>query len=170
MYGLGRLVRLLTPIGAIGVAIALIVFTYSWFAVKADRRAAESRAQAAPQTAPRTWTPTKDNPDPQGRAAVEAAVRATPPPSNAGVRLDSMAHAMVRLKKYMRNPDSLVIETQVANESGTVVCFVYRSQNGFGGMNRGYAYMDITYDEMHVDVDSSVEHKVCLEASYGPGE
>jgi hypothetical protein len=40
------------------------------------------------------------------------------------------------LKAAARNPDSIVYDEVLANGDGTLVCFNYRAQNGFGGMNR----------------------------------
>lgn len=38
-----------------------------------------------------------------------------------------------------RNPDSVVFERVLANGDGSLTCFKYRAQNGFGGTNREWA-------------------------------
>lgn len=43
--------------------------------------------------------------------------------------------AVVALKHALREPDSAVFDKIGANETGDVVCIVYRARNGFGGMN-----------------------------------
>lgn len=40
------------------------------------------------------------------------------------------------LRATMRNPESLTFDRVTANEDGTLICFDYRAQNGFGGVNR----------------------------------
>jgi hypothetical protein len=40
------------------------------------------------------------------------------------------------IRQTMRNPDSIVYEDVRANQDASVMCFQYRAQNGFGGMNR----------------------------------
>lgn len=40
------------------------------------------------------------------------------------------------LRASMRNPPSLVYEGIWANADASVICFSYRSQNGFGGMSK----------------------------------
>lgn len=42
------------------------------------------------------------------------------------------------VKAAMREPDSLVWETILANDDASVMCFEYRAKNGFGGMNKEY--------------------------------
>ncbi len=44
------------------------------------------------------------------------------------------------LRAAMRNPDSFTVEQILAMESGAI-CFTYRAQNGFGGMNREQAVL-----------------------------
>lgn len=39
------------------------------------------------------------------------------------------------IKASARNPDSVAFESVLTNENGSLVCMVYRAQNGFGGMN-----------------------------------
>jgi hypothetical protein len=43
--------------------------------------------------------------------------------------------AAKRVKNAQRNPDSLKWQSVLVNEDGSLVCMVYRSQNGFGGTN-----------------------------------
>lgn len=40
------------------------------------------------------------------------------------------------LRGTMRNPESLAFDRVTANGDGTLVCFDYQAQNGFGGVNR----------------------------------
>lgn len=40
------------------------------------------------------------------------------------------------IKEAARNPDSVTFSTVAVNEDATLVCVVYRAQNGFGGMNQ----------------------------------
>lgn len=49
--------------------------------------------------------------------------------SNAG------RQARTAIKNAARNPDSVSFEAVMTNESGSLICVVYRAQNGFGGMN-----------------------------------
>jgi len=46
----------------------------------------------------------------------------------------------ISLRKAMRNPDSFVLEEAHVMHDNSV-CFVYRAQNGFGGMDREYAVL-----------------------------
>lgn len=43
------------------------------------------------------------------------------------------------LKKNLRDPESLRIDSMRVNDDATVVCTEYRAKNGFGGMNRAIA-------------------------------
>lgn len=43
------------------------------------------------------------------------------------------------LKKSLRDPESLVLESVRANDDATIICIEYRARNGFGGMNRELA-------------------------------
>lgn len=45
------------------------------------------------------------------------------------------------LKNSMRNPDSFKLESALVIDETFAVCYEYRSQNGFGGMNRGQAVL-----------------------------
>ena len=54
------------------------------------------------------------------------------------------------VKASMRNPDSFKIETATIMDNGSI-CYSYRTQNGFGGMNKGAAVLsgeNIKTDEM----------------------
>lgn len=44
------------------------------------------------------------------------------------------------LREAMRNPESFALEQALAMDTGTL-CFSYRAQNGFGGMNRERAVL-----------------------------
>jgi hypothetical protein len=52
-----------------------------------------------------------------------------------------MTSGAVTLKQNMRNPDSFKLESAFIVGSTEAVCYEYRSQNGFGGMNRGKAVL-----------------------------
>lgn len=43
------------------------------------------------------------------------------------------------LKKSMRNPDSFKLESAMLIRRTATICYEYRAQNGFGGINKGYA-------------------------------
>jgi RNA polymerase subunit RPABC4/transcription elongation factor Spt4 len=45
------------------------------------------------------------------------------------------------LKKAMRNPDSFKLESALVINGTDAVCYTYRAQNGFGGMNAGQAVL-----------------------------
>lgn len=47
----------------------------------------------------------------------------------------------VTLKKAMRNPDSFKLESAFVIDSTYAVCYEYRAQNGFGGVNAGRAVL-----------------------------
>lgn len=51
------------------------------------------------------------------------------------------AAGAVLLKKAMRNPDSFQLESAVVVDGTNAVCYEYRAQNGFGGMNVGRAFI-----------------------------
>lgn len=44
----------------------------------------------------------------------------------------------ITLRKAMRNPDSFKVSQALQTSEGSV-CYIYRAQNGFGGMNVGHA-------------------------------
>jgi hypothetical protein len=104
------------------------------------------------------YAPRRNDPAPEA-SAPEAST-----PSHAGERLQNVAAAEVALQESMRNPESLVIEQRKANESGSVVCFVYRAQNGFGGMNQGAAY--VADNKLRLNPPVSVFNKVCAVATF----
>jgi hypothetical protein len=45
-----------------------------------------------------------------------------------------------QLRSSMRNPDSFKLSQALVMSNGAV-CYTYRAQNGFGGMNVGYAVL-----------------------------
>jgi hypothetical protein len=47
------------------------------------------------------------------------------------------------LRGSMRNPDSFKLASVLFMNDGSV-CYTYRAQNGFGGMNAGYAVLSAT--------------------------
>jgi hypothetical protein len=66
------------------------------------------------------------------------------------------------LRKIMRNPASFTLASAIMMKDGSV-CYDYRSQNGFGGMNEDQAVMT---PKGRVDTDSDVYRKYC----HGKGE
>lgn len=85
-------------------------------------------------------------------------------PSDTDARERKTIEAAYALKARMRNPDSIVFERAATNSDGSLVCFVYRAQNGFGGMNRELAYaLD---DRLHTGVDSNEYIRVCAPATF----
>jgi len=52
------------------------------------------------------------------------------------IRFQKTVIAANAVKKAQRNPDSLVWEDIYANDDASVICLLYRAQNGFGGMNK----------------------------------
>ena len=71
-------------------------------------------------------------------------------------RLTAM-HAARVLRKLQRNPDSFKVETAVYIKNRQIVCFLYRSQNGCGGMNAGHAIASET--EIIADCDPRLTKK-----------
>ena len=60
-----------------------------------------------------------------------------------------MKYAMLggaTLKKSMRNPDSFKVDSAIAMEATGAVCYTYRAQNGFGGINVESAVLTSTGD------------------------
>jgi hypothetical protein len=53
-------------------------------------------------------------------------------------RWSNVVSAGAAIRDSMRNPDSLIWESIRSNDDGSVLCFEYRAQNGFGGMNRAF--------------------------------
>lgn len=56
-------------------------------------------------------------------------------------RNSSIESVSSQIRRSMRNPDSLIWESAGSNSDGSVLCFTYRAQNGFGGMTREFAVM-----------------------------
>jgi hypothetical protein len=52
-----------------------------------------------------------------------------------------MAATATQIRKTMRNPESFVLESALLIQGTDAVCFEYRAQNVFGGMNRGRAVL-----------------------------
>jgi hypothetical protein len=69
----------------------------------------------------------------------------------------------VALRKIMRNPASFTLASAIMMKDGSV-CYDYRSQNSFGGMNEDEAVMT---PKGTVDTDSDVYRKYC---GHGKGE
>jgi hypothetical protein len=53
----------------------------------------------------------------------------------------ALAGAMI-LKRNMRNPDRFKVESALVTPGETAVCYSYRAENGFGGLNYGRAVLD----------------------------
>lgn len=47
------------------------------------------------------------------------------------------------IKKSMRNPDSFKLDSVFLIDGQTAICYEYRAQNGFGGVNAAKAIFDI---------------------------
>jgi len=62
-------------------------------------------------------------------------------------RIEIAADAASKLKSIMRNPDTFILEAAVVTTDDRAACFGYRSQNGFGGMNRENAVFDLKTNE-----------------------
>lgn len=71
------------------------------------------------------------------------------------------------LKKSMRNPDSFKVESALAMETTGAVCYEYRAQNGFGGMNMENAVLTATGDFKTESMDgfSRLWNKNCANQS-----
>ena len=54
----------------------------------------------------------------------------------------AVAGAMT-LRDSMRNPESFVVESAFVVDGTDTLCYEYRAQNGFGGMNREMAVISI---------------------------
>src|SRR5579863_10148831 len=61
-----------------------------------------------------------------------------------------------RLRSAMRNPDSFAIAKVFAEANGEV-CYTYRAQNGFGGMNGGQAIL-FPDDTIKTSIDKGFAH------------
>lgn len=55
------------------------------------------------------------------------------------------------LKKSMRNPDSFKLESALVINGTDAVCYTYRAQNGFGGMNAGQAVLSADATQFKTD-------------------
>lgn len=56
-------------------------------------------------------------------------------------RVQRASAGAVLLKKSMRNPDSFKLESALVISGSGAVCYDYRAQNGFGGINAGHAVL-----------------------------
>jgi hypothetical protein len=56
-------------------------------------------------------------------------------------RFKHLAIGAIALKKSMRDPESLVIDSAMFMSDTKAGCYEYRARNGFGGMNRGKAVL-----------------------------
>lgn len=62
------------------------------------------------------------------------------PPTQKDINIDRAVRGALSLKSAMRNPDSFTVESALVMDSGAV-CYEYRSQNGFGGLNQEQAVL-----------------------------
>lgn len=70
------------------------------------------------------------------------------------------------LKNAMRNPDSFKLESALIVEGTNDVCYDYRSQNGFGGMNREQALLSATTGMLmteHANGFAKAWNKLCAD-------
>lgn len=94
-----------------------------------------------------------NTPTPSGTAAqVES-----PAVSQETVRFGKAAYAGRVIKENLREPDSVQWSKILSNEDGSVLCFVYRARNGFGGVSIERA---VAYNE-EVSLDESIWNKKC---------
>lgn len=70
--------------------------------------------------------------------------------------------ARAAIKNAARNPDSVSFETVYTDKQGSVVCVVYRAQNGFGGMNKEM----LAVDENGAHQNSSFWNKHCVGSDF----
>lgn len=94
--------------------------------------------------APMVWIMASPAPETVSAAAPavspeEAARRAAESAADKARSIRAAAGA-VAIKKAARNPDSVVLESAFHTVDGAV-CYRYRAQNGFGGMNRAEAVL-----------------------------
>jgi hypothetical protein len=75
------------------------------------------------------------------------------------MRYEKTAIAAKTLKNAMRNPDSFQVESILASDDAGIVCVRYRSQNGFGGMNREY----VVYRNGKPSQNREVWNKYCTD-------
>jgi hypothetical protein len=61
------------------------------------------------------------------------------------------------LKKALREPESVVWETILANDDASVICFEYRARNGFGGMAKEFT----VFADNKASQDANVWNKHC---------
>lgn len=62
------------------------------------------------------------------------------------------------LRSAMRNPDSFVLEEVLMIDGTHNLCFSYRAQNGFGGMNRERAVVDMKSGKTKLQSEGGFEH------------
>jgi hypothetical protein len=86
----------------------------------------------------------------------------TPPDPQREERLKIATGAVIALKKAVRDPDSLVIESVFTDAKGGRGCIAYRSRNGFGGMNRAI----LTWDQKGFHEDAATNASICAATSY----
>ena len=80
-------------------------------------------------------------------------------------RLGIAAFGAKTLMKSMRNPDSFKLSSALIVDSTGSVCYTYRAQNGFGGMNVGQAVLAKSgkFKTSEMDGFSSLWNKECAE-------
>lgn len=87
----------------------------------------------------------QSNTPPDTHAGLDQQAAADPPPTpeqeerQAIIRMATMAAELVH--RNLRNPDSFKLHSVLVTEKGAV-CYEYRAQNGFGGMNLEHGVVD----------------------------
>ena len=81
----------------------------------------------------------------------------------------AVAGAMT-LRDSMRNPDTFVVESAIVVDGTDTLCYEYRAQNGFGGMNRERAVIAIKANKTAFGNASKVAALWNKECANKPGE
>jgi hypothetical protein len=169
MHELGKLVRkLIDALTLKNLAIGAAIFFISalvWIGTSHDskRLATQSNTGATAQKKDdENWKAKLDAAEDSAnwKAELDATVAAKKEKEAESNRNTASMGAALQLWGSMRNPDSFILEKARANDDGSVVCLWYRSQNGFGGMNRTGAYMRGAV--LHPDADATSFHKFCV--------
>lgn len=94
------------------------------------------------------FAPKKESAQPVEQAAVKPVVQEKPPEptpeekakqAQEDTRHENIVRSALYIRNRLRNPESLKWEVIKSNASGDLICFGYRAENGFGGMNREQA-------------------------------
>lgn len=139
-YSLGRLYgRLPTP--ARVIAIGLLLFTLVWALYPSGKRPESetlvvSPLQSDPKQARLAALTPEQRIEEEKKAAMEAAEK-----KRKHAAIQQASAGAIILKKSMRDPDSLKLESALVINGTGAVCYEYRAKNGFGGMNVGHAVL-----------------------------